>query len=180
MRLMLLMLSMLMPMSAAWAECDKPLIRAKVIQDIEYLRRAYARATDAIGKDTETDVASGRAIYQRIFTTDAQIGAHGIEGRQTGPDAWVTVVRDALGPMGPTQHFIGTQIVDLERLELDESCAVRSGDASMNSYVQAWHVMEDGKIWLFVGNYADKVAFRPGVGWQIHDMYLERITEEFR
>ena len=171
---------MLLPMSTAWAACDEALIRAKVVQDIEYLRRAYARATDAIGKNTESEVSAGRAIYHRIFSADAQIGAHGVDGKQTGPDAWVKVVRDALGPMGPTQHFIGTQIVDLDRLELDESCTVVSGAGSMNSYVQAWHVLEDGKIWLFVGNYADKLVYQPGVGWQIYDMYLERITEEYR
>ena len=47
----------------------------------------------------------------------------------------------------------------------------------MDSYLQAWHTLPDGKTWLFFGNYGDKVTFTPAVGWQIADSYLERITE---
>lgn len=166
--------------SLADVGCDSGWVRTRAVQDIEYLQRAYARATDAIGIDTEAEVEAGRRVYQRIFTPDAKIGASGIDGKRTGPDAWVEVVRDALGPMGPTQHFIGTQTVDIDALEVNEHCEVVSGSAQMDSHVQAWHDRADGKVWIFVGNYADRVVFTPKVGWQIADMQLVAITEEVR
>ncbi len=166
--------------SLAAAGCDSGWVRTKAVQDIEYLRRGYARATDAIGRNTESDIEAGRGVYRRIFTPDAKIGASGIDGKRTGPDAWVEVVRDALGPMGPTQHFIGTQTVEIEALEVNEDCEVVSGSAHMDSHVQAWHDRADGKVWIFVGNYVDRVVFTPNIGWQIADMQLVAITEEVR
>ena len=166
--------------SQASAACDVDQMRARAVQDIEVLRRAYARATDAIGRGDEGDLESGRATYRRVFTADARIGADGIEGASKGPDAWLKVVADALGPMGPTQHLIGSQLVEIDALETDANCRVLSGAARLDSYLQAWHTQADGKIWLFLGNYADKVIYAPGAGWQISETQLQRITEEVR
>ena len=166
--------------ATASAECNEGLVTARVVQDIEYLRRAYARATDTIGKDTVADVEAGRGVYRQVFTADAQIGATGFEAAMRGPDAWVDVVQGALGPMGPTQHLIGSQIVTIDTLDIDDHCEVRGGSAKMDSYLQAWHTLPDGQIWLFFGNYADEVVYTPGTGWQIAVSFLERITEETR
>lgn len=160
--------------------CDSGWVRTKAIQDVEYLRRAYARATDAIGKNTEPEIEAGRRVYHRIFTGEANIRATGVEGEATGPDAWVEVVRDALGPMGPTQHLIGTQTVEIDALDVNADCDVVSGAARMDSYLQAWHTRPDGKVWTVVGNYVDRVVFTPNVGWQIADMSLDVIAQEVR
>jgi len=171
---------MLIGASAAHAHCDAGALRSQAIQEIEHLRRAYARATDAIGSDTAAQVEAGRETYRRIFTADVAIRASGIDGLTTGPDAWVEVVRDALGPMQATQHFIGTQTVDIDALEFDADCRLQHGSARMDSYLQAWHTRADGSVWLFVGNYADEVLYTPGAGWQIATMALQRIAEEVR
>lgn len=162
------------------APCDPAPARETAIRQIEDLRNAYARATDQIGKAGEADIADGRATYRRIFTSDARIGADGIDEKTTGPDAWVDVVLGALGPMGPTQHLIGTQVVTVDALDLDEQCRVTGGSARMESYLHAWHTLADGNVWIFLGNYVDRVVFTPGTGWQIADMQLERITDETR
>jgi len=162
------------------ADCDEGGLRHQALQEIEYLRRAYAYATDRIGSDVDAEVEAGRRVYRRIFTADAAIRASGLEGTTSGPDAWVEVVRDALGPMGPTQHLIGTQLVELDAVALDDACRIVSGRARMDSHLQAWHTRVDGKIWVFVGTYHDEVVYTPDAGWQIATMYLERTTEEVR
>lgn len=158
--------------------------RVVAIQEIEYLRRQYARATDLIGQNTKASVAEGRAIYERIFTPDVAIRVTGgdIPAEDTvGPEGWVDVVIDALGEdYQDTQHLIGTQLVDIASLEVDESGAVSAGAATMSSYLQAWHATADNTVWLFLGIYHDQVRFTPGVGWQIYDMTLERVSAERR
>ena len=42
-------------------------------QEIEVLRRLYAKATDTIGLATHEAIEEGRAIYHRIFTPDVKI-----------------------------------------------------------------------------------------------------------
>ena len=43
-------------------------------QEIEYLRRLYAAATDALGRLEDKDAQDyGHQTYHRIFTPDAQI-----------------------------------------------------------------------------------------------------------
>ena len=61
--------------------------------------------------------------------------------------------------MGPTQHLIGTQLVDIESITFDSDCQVTDGRASMESYVQAWHDTTDEQVWLFIGTYLDEVVF---------------------
>lgn len=160
--------------------CQEALIKSKARQDIEYLRRSYARATDALGTGDPAAVKQASEIYHSIFTAEAKLSATGMETPIVGPDGWIGVVTGTLGPMGPTQHLIGTQMVEITNLKLDDNCQLVSGAATMNSYVQAWHTLADGKIWTFIGNYVDEVVFSAESGWQIQSMMLERITEETR
>ena len=143
---------------------------------IAELRRLYARATDLIGLDTEDAIAQGRDIYHRVFTQDARIGASG-QPSVTGPDAWVKVANDALREYQDTQHLIGTQLVDV--LQMPDADG-RGGEATMTSYLQAWHARPDGELWLFIGTYHDKIRSTPGVGWQIYDMQLEQVSGDRR
>ena len=153
-------------------------------QDIEYLRRLYAKATDMIGTNTDAAVAEGRAIYHRIFTEDAMFraGASDGEGLETqGPDSWADVVIEALAKYSSTQHLIGTQLVEIERIHTDRRGAVMRGQARMESYLQAWHENKpDGTVWIFLGTYHDKVRFEFGIGWQIYEMTLTQTGGENR
>lgn len=144
-------------------------------QEIAELRRRYARATDLIGMTTDASIAEGRAIYHRIFTPDARIGAAGVDSA-TGPDAWVDVVKGALAVYAATQHLIGTQLVDIASLPDAEG---QGGAASMTSYVQAWHATED-EVWTFIGNYRDTLTHSKDAGWQIAETMLEQISGERR
>lgn len=153
-------------------------------QEIEYLRRLYAKATDLIGTNTEAAIAEGRAIYHRIFTEDAMVRAGPPDGdllEAQGPDSWVDVVLEALAQYSSTQHLIGTQLVEIERMSVNDQGTVQSGQASMESYLQAWHENKpDGTVWLFLGTYHDKVRYTPGIGWQIYDMTLTQVAGENR
>lgn len=145
-------------------------------QEIAELRRQYALATDLIGMATDEAIAQGRAIYRRIFTADAKIGATG-QPQVTGPDAWVTIAHEALKIYENTQHLIGTQVIDLQGLP---NAAGEGGQAVMSSYLQAWHAKADGEMWLFIGTYYDKLSYTKGVGWQIHDMVLNQVSGDRR
>jgi len=145
-------------------------------QQILELRHAYAVATDLIGSNVPSDVDRGRAIYHRIFTPGAQIGAQGIEP-VTGPDAWVTIVMDALKPYSATQHLIGTQYIDELRLP---DAAGRGGRAHMTSYLQAWHSKPNDDLWLYMGTYEDDLCFSPEGGWQIERMMLHQVAADYR
>lgn len=158
-----------------------PVAVAVARQEIEYLRRHYARATDLIGQNTPASIAEGRAIYHRIFTPDAEITVT-IKGQETlsskGPDEWVQVVVGALSTsFTATQHLIGTQIVDIKSLPAEGASA--TGEASMTSYLQAWH---DGKdiVDMFMGTYTDQVRYTPQAGWQIYRMNLDQTAHEVR
>ena len=136
-------------------------------QEIEDLQRLYAKATDTIGLATESDVAAGRDIYHRIFTSDVSIrtsdtGADPLTAES--PDEWVDVVYDALKDYTGTQHLIGTQLV---RFEGDE--------ARMESYVNAWHKNPDETVYYFLGTYISSVR-KTDKGWQIYDMNLRHDT----
>ena len=99
---------------------------------------------------------------------------------QIGPEAWVQVVASALEDIGPTQHLIGTQLVELQRFELDKDCNPLRGTATMESYVQAWHERKDDRVWVFIGTYFDAVSFLPGLGWRIEEMQLLQVGGETR
>ncbi len=155
---------------------------ALVRQQVEYLRRLYARATDLLGTGKAEAIAEGTKIYHEIFTPDADLRTSGGTAKPfqaTGPDAWADVVVDALEEYGATQHLIGTQLVHIDQLtELDGT--VTAGHATMSSYLQAWHSTDAGKLWLFIGTYEDEVQFVPGKGWQICSMNLIQISGENR
>ena len=159
-----------------------PAQEAQARQEIEYLRRRYAKATDLIGECSAESVAEGRRIYHQIFTPDAQIrtsvgGEVGLEAN--GPDGWVEVAQNALKEYVSTQHLVGSQIVELKRLEVGTDGKVTAGEAEMSSYLQAWHAREDS-VWIFIGMYLDKVRYHPGKGWRIHDMELVQLSGEDR
>jgi hypothetical protein len=160
--------------------CNYSLEKSKAIQDIEYLRKRYAKATDKIGTGVKQSVEEGRRTYQRIFSKDAVIWAGEHISPQIGPEAWVQVVAGALKDIGPTQHLIGTQLVELKRFELDEECNLLRGTATMESYVQAWHERKDDLVWVFIGTYLDEVGFLPGLGWRIEAMQLLQVGGETR
>ena len=156
--------------------------RTIAIQDIEYLRRLYARATDRIGENTPESIREGRDTYDKIFTPDVSFQVKGDAPAEDtiGPDAWVKIVVDALGPIDATQHLIGTQLVDIDSIETDAAGNVIAGEASMTSYLQAWHARANGNVWLFIGTYDDKARYTAGVGWQIYDTTIKRISGEER
>ncbi|HIE88199.1 MAG TPA: nuclear transport factor 2 family protein [Pseudomonadales bacterium] len=160
--------------------CHETAAKTQAIQEIEYLRRWYAKATDQIGIATPESIAEGRAIYHRVFTADAQLDAGPDREPQVGPDAWVDLVLGALGELGPTQHLIGTQLVEIKSLVLDDECNVVAGSATMESYLQAWHEQKDEKVWLFLGTYFDDAVFIPGTGWRIEKMILQQVAGETR
>ena len=162
---------------------DEQLRRTVATQEIEYLRRLYAVATDQLGINTEASIADGMDTYRRIFTPDVTVRVTG-EGTDplsaTGPEAWAKVANGALADYAATQHLIGTQLVEIHDIEFDAAGNVVGGDASMSSYLQAWHAGADDTVWVFIGTYYDKVRYTPGVGWQIHDMELMRVSGENR
>ena len=160
--------------------CHETAAKTQAIQEIEYLRRWYAKATDQIGIATPESIAEGRAIYHRVFTADAQLDAGPDREPQVGPDGWVDLVLGALGELGPTQHLIGTQLVEIKSLVLDAGCNVVAGSATMESYLQAWHEQKDEKVWLFLGTYFDDAVFIPGTGWRIEKMILQQVAGETR
>lgn len=148
------------------------------IQQIEYLRKMYAKATDLIGINKDGSFEEGLAIYRRIFTPDAKISttSRGVVGfTATGPDGWAVVARDALAEFDDTQHLIGTQLVDIDSLPDAEG---KGGEARMQSYLQAWHSDPDRVLFIFLGTYKDKVRYTPGIGWQIYEMELAETSSE--
>lgn len=167
------------PTTLSAAELDCP-AQVEVLtpsdrQEIESLRRQYALATDLIGMGAAAEIKRARAIYQRIFTADADIRAVSkgeiiLQGR--GPDNWVAHVQQALEPYTGVQHLIGTQLVSAV-------CAGSSADpaeAVMSSYLQAWHDRAGEHVLVYIGTYHDRVRHVPGVGWKIYDMELEQVS----
>lgn len=165
-------------MSVSVVQADEGVAKLLAAQEIEYLQRWYARATDLIGTNDPESIEEGRSVYHRIFTPDAAIRASDPSGtyfKVSGPDEWVKVVDGALSVFDSTQHLLGTQIVDIESLP-DETGA--GGSGSMTSYLQAWHHDPDRVIDIYLGTYFSKVRYTPDVGWQIYDMRLEKVAGE--
>ena len=158
------------------------MVRTCARQEIEYLRRLYAKATDLIGTGKAEAVAEGTAIYEQIFTADVSVRtAGGIRPlTATGPQGWADVVQKALANYSATQHLIGTQLVDPLELASDADGVVLSGSARMESYLQAWHEHPNGTVYVFLGTYEDQVRYDPAHGWQIYDMTLVQTSSENR
>ena len=127
---LLLLATVFASKSYSEGSCNYSLEKSKAIQDIEYLRKWYAKATDKIGTGAIQSVEEGRRIYHRIFSRDAVISAGEDIPPQIGPEAWVKVVASALKDVGPTQHLIGTQLVEIQRFELDKDCNLLRGTAT--------------------------------------------------
>ncbi len=168
---------------AAAPQCNKALAETQAKLEIEYLRRKYAKATDLIGRADPDSIAQGRALYDEAFTEDASYRVSNPGGEPLtakGPGGWAKIVLSVLEPYGPTQHLIGTQLVDILELELSPSCDPIKGRAHMESYVQAWHDTKPTEIWMFMGTYIDEVVYQPGKGWRIAEMQLVKTTTETR
>ncbi len=158
-------------------------------QEIEYLRRLYAKATDLLGPgkdhesmvpDTEKYRTQGREIYRRIFAEDASVTAGGSPA-VTGPDGWADYVINALSGFTATQHMIGSQLVEIDELPDPRSTEGLGGHATMQSYLNALHESAPGgDIWIVRGTYFDKVRMTPGIGWQIYEMNLVNTSGELR
>lgn len=173
-------LALFMTLSAGGVQAENDAVAMMVAkQEIEYLRRQYALATDLIGTNDESNIARGREIYHRIFTPDAHIQTTTIEGEigfeAVGPEAWVTVVAGALKVFDATQHLIGTQLAEVQSLP---NAAGEGGEGRMSSYIQAWHSDPDRVLDIFIGTYYDQVRYTQGIGWQIYDMNLEQVSGE--
>ena len=156
--------------------------RHQAILDIEYLQRLYAQATDLFGLTAPASISRGTSIYQNIFSQDLQASVYGSSIntiRKSGINDWLELVTSSLGPMGPTQHLIGTQVVDITELKIDDAGNILKGEAMMKSYLQAWHTLPDQKVWLALGTYHSKVRFSDGK-WKIWQMDLELTIDETR
>lgn len=143
-------------------------------QAIEYLRREYAIATDLIGMGTDEEQDRGRDIYRRIFTEDASIrvvSAGSITHQGVGPEDWFRRVAQALQAYAGVQHLIGSQVVEFAGDDAN-SCV----EATMSSYLQAWHDCPGEYVFIFIGTYRDRLRFIPGTGWKIHDMELQEVS----
>lgn len=152
-------------------------------QEIEYLRRQYALATDLLGKcDDPAEVAEAKRIYQRIFTPDANIcsvGGGGPTLSASGPNGWAHEVSKALASYSYTQHLIGTQVVQIDQMT-GAGGRVQSGHASMSSYLQAWHSEPNGRLLMVMATYEDKVTYVADLGWQIYDMRIVMMASDVR
>ena len=140
------------------------------------LQRLYAIATDLLCTNTADDNSAATEIYHRIFTPQAVIKASGMEPK-IGPDAWVELVIGALEEFSATQHMIGTQIAEVGALP---SAGQSSGRGKLFSHLQAWHAKRDGDMWHYIGKYDSSVIFTPDVGWQINEMELVQVSEDYR
>ena len=167
-------------------DADRPLHQRQLLalarQEIEYLRRLYGQATDALGRSGDAAARQfGIDTYHRIFSDDVTIRVTGsatpLSGK--GPDAWVDVVTTALQDFESTQHLIGTKIVEFQEVEFGQE-DITHGEATLTSYLHAWHAWPDRKLRLVVGTYTDKVRWHPATGWQIYDMTLEHTSAEHR
>ena len=144
--------------------------------DICDLQRLYAKATDLLCINTAAANAEATQIYHRIFTPAAVIKASGMDPK-TGPDAWVELVIGALEEFSATQHFIGTQIAEVQSMPAN---AQSNGRGSLFSHLQAWHAKPDGNMWHYIGIYESAVVHTPGLGWQIEEMQLIQVSEDYR
>jgi len=145
-------------------------------QEICELQRLYAKATDLLCINSTAGRAEAEQIYHRIFTPDVVITATGMDP-YTGPDAWVELVVGALAEFSVTQHLIGTQLAEVTTLPGDAGAL---GSGRLFSHLQAWHAKTDGDMWHYIGLYESAVVHTPGVGWQIEQMALIQLSEDYR
>lgn len=193
-----------MSVDSSGSSPEYSIVRAAALQDIESLQRRYAHNTDRIGweVDLKPDTprwAELRAYYAEIFYPDALLrvldkGEYMYEGH--GPEAWLQVASGALTEFRVTQHFIGTQTVEIESLAFDaDSLQITSGVARVISHLHANHLRsaaggtttdDDQSVRLVVGSYHSEARFdaehaqQTGNGWRMSAMTLAYATEEWR
>jgi hypothetical protein len=159
-------------------------------QEIEYLRKWYAVATDILLQENQTSGFSplsidgeslgplnhvedafniGRKIYRRVFSPDAEIHIAGVNPPppgatplRVGPDEWATFVH-GITFIKATQHLIGTQLTDIDVMPSvhPSMSSTATGHGKMSSYLQAFHELADGNSTsVFLGVYFDDVEVR--------------------
>jgi len=143
-------------------------------QEIAVLQRRYAQATDMIAADRVANEAKVVAIYQQIFTEDAEMG---VLDRLTldGPMKWLELVKAKFVPLDNAQHLIGSQVVEIDSLPDHKGLG---GAATMRSYVQATHVNSDGTLERVLGTYHSSAIYVPDSGWRLSKMMLELLSTE--
>lgn len=143
-------------------------------QEIAELQRAYARATDLVPGATAEGLARCAAEYRRIFAPDASIGVAG-QMSVTGPEAWLGFVNASLGALIRSQHLIGTQLVEIERLP---EAGRGAGAATMTSALLASQYGEGMQKTTIVGTYHARAVHAPEHGWRLAEMTLELTSVE--
>lgn len=178
--------------AAATARSSAPYTHGEARQDVEYLRRIYGLATDMLGlKNDPESNKKARAMYTKIFTPDCKIYlapyplAAGAPPTRVGPDAWAEFVENALKAAVGTQHLLGTQVAEIDEMPDGFPGRGRStkGHATCISYLNSWNVSAvDGqnRLTTTISIYRDSARITPGVGWQIYNMHLSRVSGETR
>ena len=179
--------------AAAGAPRAAPYSLAEARQDVEYLRKWYGIATDMmVGiKNDPENIKKARGIYTKIFTPDAKVFlapyplVPGTAPTRVGPDGWADFVENALKPAVAAQHLLGTQIAEVDEMPVGIPGKGKSskGHASCVSYLNAWNMSQvDGqnRLTITISIYRDLMRVTPGVGWQIYNMHLYRVSGESR
>ena len=143
-------------------------------QEIAALQRRYAQATDMMAGGGTSAAAKVSALYLQIFTADADMG---VKDGPTfpGPEAWLELVKDRLGPLESAQHLIGSQLVEIQSLPDKNG---DGGAATMRSYLQATHVEKNGTLERVLGIYHAKAVHTAANGWKLSEMTLEVLSTD--
>ncbi len=177
--------------AAASAPRAAPYSLAEARQDVEYLRKWYGIATDMLGWRDPESVKKARSIYTKIFTPDCKIYlapyplVPGTAPTRVGPDGWADFVENVYKNVVSTQHLLGTQVAEIDEMPdgIPGKGKSSKGHASCVSYLNAWNVSQvDGqnKLTITISTYRDLARVTPGVGWQIYNMHLSRVSGESR
>lgn len=139
--------------------------------EIAKLPVCYALGTDAIGRG---DVAQGKAIYSRCFTSDAVLSLYAVGAPLSGPPTFTTVGTSSWADFAD-DSFTGSGYVATQHLMGSIDVHVNGHTATMTSYLHATHVLPDGTIDVANGTYEDEVVRHNGV-WKIKTRTLKLIT----
>ncbi|MFN0148994.1 MAG: nuclear transport factor 2 family protein [Dehalococcoidia bacterium] len=112
----------------------------------------------AIGVDTRDF-----ELYESCFAEDVAVSGFGRGEPIRGRAAWMAFARKALERFGPTQHFIGNHLVELQ-----------GDEADLRTYVQATHVLaaDPQAVFTLWATYHTRLRREPG-GWRIVEHRLE-------
>lgn len=144
----------------------------KARQEIEDLEYCYANGTDAIGRG---NYALGKQIYEKCFTSDAEIDAsfpHDDPNTPpdlvtTGPDSWADIVQNVFVTAGYqyTQHTLTNIQVD-----------INGNHATSKSYLTANHILDPMSSFIIAhGTYENEVV-HTNHGWRIKKRSLHLIS----